>query len=337
MLFTRGRKRSVWIRIGILLAVLAVLLSAMTWRPEPKEITYGMSFNTFYAQELGLDWKEVYDAMLDEMNVRNLRLAAHWPMIEPNQGEFDFSVMDYQMNKAFDEGATVILAIGRRLPRWPECHIPKWATDLSWEEQKAELRDYLEVMVLRYKDHPALRYWQVENEPYLKMFAYERCGELDEEFLEEEIALVKKLDPDHPVLLTDSGNLGLWAGAYKRGDLFGTSVYVHFWNPELGQFRTVLPPAAYRFKTNLMRLLFGYKETLLIELSAEPWLVAPIAEVDVETQFSRMNLESIRDIIEYARKTRFDRQYLWGVEWWYWLKEKGYPEIWDYGVDLFKN
>ena len=74
---------------------------------------------------------------------------------------------------------------------------------------------------------------------------------------------------------TDSGNLGTWAGPYKHGDVFGTSVYIHFWNPELGQFKTVLPPWAYRVKETLMELLYGKKPSFLIELSAEPWLLEP--------------------------------------------------------------
>lgn len=93
---------------------------------------------------------------------------------------------------------------------------------------KVEIREYITAVVTRYKDSPAITHWQVENEPYLSLFAYEHCGELDESFLEEEIALVKSLDPTRPVLVTDSGNLGTWRGAYAHGDSFGTSVYVYF-------------------------------------------------------------------------------------------------------------
>ena len=91
-----------------------------------------------------------------------------------------------------------------------------------------------------------ITYWQVENEPYLGVFATEFCGALDEDFLKEEIALVRSLDPTRPILVTDSGNLGIWKEPYKLGDAFGTSVYVYFWNPELGQFKTILPPWFYR-------------------------------------------------------------------------------------------
>lgn len=320
--------------IGIVTIVLfTVWLFAQ--KPEPDTITYGMSFNTPYARELGLDWRETYDAIIDDLGVRHLRLAAHWPMVEPEPHIYNFTELDYQIERAEEVGATVILGVGRRLPRWPECHVPDWASALETNERQAAQLRYMEQVINRYKDSPAVILWQVENEPFLEVFAFEHCGELDVEFFEREIAMVRELDPTREILVTDSGNLGTWTGAYSRGDQFGTSVYVHFWNPELGQFRTVLPPAAYRVKDNLMRVLYGEKPTMLIELSAEPWLLEPITDVPLKTQFTRMNLEKFEDILEYAEATRFERQYLWGAEWWYWLKLQDEPAMWDRGVRLF--
>lgn len=324
-----------------LFAVLGTLLLAafvlwlLSLKAAPEEITYGMSFNTPYARELGLDWRETYDAILDDLEVRHLRLAAHWPMVEPQRGIYNFTELDYQIRRAEEVGAEVVLAVGRRLPRWPECHVPQWAQQISRGERQAAQIRYMEQVVDRYKNSPAVTMWQVENEPFLEVFAFEHCGELDTAFLDREVELVKQLDPSRPILVTDSGNLGTWTGAYKRGDAFGTSVYVHFWNPELGQFRTVLPPAVYRIKDNLMALLYGEQETMLIELSAEPWLLEPITDVPLDVQFTRMNLEKFEDILDYAEDTRFEKQYLWGAEWWYWLKLQDRPEMWNRGERLF--
>ena len=334
MMSGRTRRVALWIGASILLVVL--ILVALAQKPTPERISYGISFNTLYAHELGLDSKLVYDAFLTELGVRRLRLAAHWPLIEPEQGQFDFSELDYQERRAREEGADVILAVGRRLPRWPECHVPEWAQGLSWEEQKGELRMYLTEVIERYRDEPHITYWQVENEPFLEVFAYEHCGALDEEFFQEELALVRTLDPTRPILTTDSGNIGTWYDAYRAGDAFGTSMYIYLWNPEIGPFRTFLPAATYRVKENLMRLLFGDKQTILIELSAEPWLVAPITDVSLETQFSRMDPAKFEEILTYAKHSRFERQYLWGGEWWYWLKLQGYPEMWERGRELFE-
>jgi len=327
-------KKLLYVLIGLLtVTILTVVLLAQ--KEKPQEIQYGMSFNTVYARELGLDWKETYDAIVDDLGVRKLRLAAHWPMVEPAQNIYNFEELDYQIDKAEAAGAEVILAVGRRLPRWPECHVPAWVKDMPQEQQDAAQLQMVEQVVERYKDNPAVVTWQVENEPFLKVFAFEHCGEHNVDVLEKEIALVKKLDPTRPILVTDSGNLGTWRGAYSRGDMFGTSVYVHFWNPELGQFKTVLPPWVYRVKDNLMGVLYGDKPTVLIELAAEPWLLEPITQVPLETQFTRMNLEKFEDILEYAEKTRFEEQYLWGAEWWYWLKLQDKPEMWNRGQKLY--
>jgi hypothetical protein len=327
-------KKLLYVLLGIfIVAAFTIILFAQKEKPE--NIEYGMSFNTMYARELGLDWKETYDAIIDDLGVRKFRLAAHWPMVEPARNIYNFEELDYQINRAEEVGAEVILAVGRRLPRGPECHEPGWVQELSQSQQDSAQLQMVEQVVERYKDSPAVVTWQVENEPFLEVFAYEHCGEHNVALLEKEIALVKKLDPSRPVLLTDSGNLGTWSGAYSRGDMFGTSVYVHFWNPELGQFRTVLPPWAYRIKDNVMGVIYGDKPTILVELSAEPWLLEPIVDVPLETQFTRMNLEKFEDILLYAEQTRFEQQYLWGAEWWYWLKVQDEPEMWERGKQLF--
>ena len=328
-----------WKTIAYLLLGFLVVVSFTLWllaqKPVPEQITYGVSFNTPYARELGLDWRETYDAIIDDLQVRHFRLAAHWPMVEPQPNIYNFEELDYQIRRAEEVGATVILAVGRRLPRWPECHVPEWARELSVPEQQAVQLRYMEQVVNRYRDSAAVVTWQVENEPFLSAFAFEHCGSLDVDFLDREIETVRKLDPTRPILVTDSGNLGTWNGAYKRGDIFGTSVYVYFWNPELGQFRTVLPAWVYRVKENLMRAIHPPKHTLLIELSAEPWLLEPVVEVPLEVQFGRMNLQKFEDILAYAEQTRFDTQYLWGAEWWYWLREQGHPELWERGKRLY--
>ncbi len=329
--------RYIFFTVLIVSVLVALALVFLARKEAPERIVYGMSFNTSYALELGLDWRETYDAILDDLGVRHLRLAAHWPMVEPIQNAYNFEELDYQLARAEEVGATVVLAVGRRLPRWPECHIPDWAADLSWSEQQERLRSLITATVTRYKDHPSITYWQVENEPYLAAFAYEHCGALDEDFLEEEIALVHSLDGTRPVLVTDSGNLGTWYRPYQQGDAFGTSVYVYFWNPDLGQFRTVLPPWFYRVKDNFVQLFYGQKETMLIELAAEPWLIEPIVEVDLDVQFSRMDLEKFEDILEYAKETRFEKQYLWGAEWWYWLHKQGHDAFWERGRSLYAD
>ncbi len=333
-----SRKKKILFCLLFFLLVAYVAYQVFSYRPKPDKIIYGASFNVPYAIELGLDWQESYLAILDDLGVKNLRLAAHWPLVEPERNNYDFSYLDFQLEEALKRNIDVILVLGRRVPRWPECHVPEWATVLQEKEWQAEILDLMELIINRYKDFENISYWQVENEPYLEVFAYEHCGDLDEGFLDSQISLVRGLDLDRPILMTDSGNLGWWSRPYQKGDAFGTSVYLYFWNPNLGQFRTILPASFYRFKTNWNELRHGKQETFLIELSLEPWLIEPLIETPIEVQFEMMDLNRMNRIIDYAERTRFEKQYLWGAEWWYWLKEEhGMSDKWNFGKELFSS
>ncbi len=89
--------------------------------PKVKDPNYGVSFSVKYAKELGVDWKANFTALLDDMQIKNYRLMSYWDDTEPQQGTFEFSDLDWQMNEAAKRGAKVSLAVGMRQPRWPEC------------------------------------------------------------------------------------------------------------------------------------------------------------------------------------------------------------------------
>lgn len=328
--------KSFFFTLGTLAVVLTTVVFLLSRGSPPERVTYGVTFSVPYAEEIGLEWKQVYTAMLDELKVRHLRIPVYWDRLEKVRGSYDWSDFDYQLHEAQKRDAKVILAIGRRVPRWPECHVPGWAKELAWDEQKGEVTSMLRAVVERYKDNEAVMTWQVENEPYLRMFADGTCGELDEEFFLHEVDLVRSLD-SRPILVTDGGNFGTWIGAYRAGDVFGTSMYLYFWRPDTGAFRTILPAAYYRVKTRLVELLIGKKQTILSELSLEPWLAAHIEEVSIDEQISRMNLDKMHEIIDYARQSPFDTQYLWGVEWWYWMKQRGHSEFWEFAKSLYTS
>ena len=304
----------------------------------PSRLTYGVSFSRFHSDELKLDWKETYLAILNDLAVRHFRFSAHWPLTEPHEGKYNFTELDFQVEEAKKAGASVILAVGRRLPGWPECHEPSWlkteSLKLTAEEKIKEYKQerilkYIEAVVTRYKIYENIKYWQVENEPYLTFFSRSACGPLDGEFLQEEIEFVKQLDPTRPVIVTDSGEFGTWFQAYKKADIFGTSMYLYVWNRIIGPFRYPITPAFFRIKHNITRLLLGRKPAIVIELSTEPWLLQPIVDTPIKTQLSRMGIDKFTEMIYFSSKTGFDTFYLWGAEWWYWLKLNGHPEFWD--------
>lgn len=319
------------------LATLFVLGYALSHRDIPKDITYGLSFSKLHSEELGLNWKDVYYGILTELKPEHLRLSAHWPMVEPKNGVFDFADLDYQVQMAEMKGTDVILAVGRRAPGWPECHVPDWALNLSKEERDAKVLEYITAVVMRYKDAPNLKYFQVENEPYLK-FAPQYCGEFDPVFLKKEVDLVHTLAPNKKVLVTDSGEMGKWHGSWQAGDVFGTSVYLYVWYNPFGSIRYPIGPWFFRIKQNVIEFLYGKKPSLLIELGLEPWLNKPIAQASRDEQLARMSPDTIEEILAFARQTGFSEQYLWGAEWWYYMKEvQNDARMWKRMQTLFES
>jgi hypothetical protein len=326
------------IAASVLLAVI-ILYYAFSYAKKVEQPEYGVSFNTIYAQELGLNWKEVYDAMLGDLGVRRLRLAAHWNMVEKEDDKYSFEEMDYQVEEAAKRDATVIFAVGKRLPRWPECHIPEWAINLSQEEMEAEILEYLETFVNRYKKYDNIIMWQVENEPFLGVFALDHCNNFEKEFLQEEIDLVRSLDDkDRPIMITDSGELSVWGRSFNMGDVFGTTMYLYSWNSVMGEFRNWwFTPGSYSFRENLWQFFGSDNEAIIAELALEPWLDKPVIHERTDVQLRRMSPEKFEKVIEFAKQTGMRKQYLWGAEWWYYMKLQGNEWYWERGKELFKQ
>ncbi|MCL4404114.1 beta-galactosidase [Patescibacteria group bacterium] len=322
--------------IGILLAVylLSFTLNFGSGAPET-----GLSFSEFYAKEgLGLDWKKAYEAILSDLEPQRLILMAYWQYLEPNQDHYDFSDLDWQMDLARKDGKSVILAVGQRVPRWPECHIPTWASKLSGTAYDQALLAYLQTVIDHYKSDPAITAWQVENEPYLSTFG--QCPPLDKDLFDQEIALVKKLDPTRPIVTTDSGELGLWFSAAQHADDLGTTLYRVVDAPQIGVLHYFfIPPAFYAVKAALVKFFEGVSSVYISELQAEPWAIdgTPLVYESMSAQTSDFPTSTLVANFEFAKRTGLSPIYLWGSEWWYWRKVHGDQSFWDIGKQLLKE
>jgi beta-galactosidase GanA len=299
---------------------------------EASKITWGASFDAAYAESLGLDWKKTYLSLLDEVGVDHLRLVAFWNTVEPQEDRFDFSALDFQMTEARKRSVSVILAIGRRLPRWPECHIPDWAADLSEKEQQEEVTELIAAVVKRYRESPSLEFWQVENEPFVRFFG--ECPKLDRSFLRSEVESVTALDPAHPVLLTDSGEISTWFGVSGVAEKLGISMYRMVYDEQYIKryisYRLFFPQWYYRIKANFYQKIGRLKTVFVSELQAEPWGTKPLTEMSKEEQYVSLSPDQLRANLDFARSTGFDRFYLWGAEWWFYARE-------EFGVSDFVN
>jgi len=301
-----------------------------------ESLEYGITFSHKQAVDLGLDWKETYLAVLDDLGVKKLRLAAYWDAIEPELGYYKWDYLDWQIAEAEKRDVELILAVGGRLPRWPECHFPEWTKLQNEKDRQESLLIYIEKTIERYKDKKSIIYWQVENEPFLSNFG--ECPAIDSVFLDKEIALIKSLD-DRSIMMTDSGELSLWVSAAKRADIFGTTMYRDTYSEKLKSYiHYPIEPGFFRFKRNISKFFAHPQKWIVIELQAEPWGPVPFQYLDKKERAKTMDLKKFRDIIEFSSKTGFQEFYLWGAEWWYWEKEANNDKaIWEEAKKLYQK
>ncbi len=327
------KKRYIFLAIILLLVGALAYLGRATANPN-RPIIWGTTFEKDFAQKLGLDWRTAYLALFDDLKIKNVRLSARWTDVEPEKDKYNFKDLDWQVEQAANRGVKIILAVGQKLPRWPECHVPSWAQNQISNIKNQKLLEYIEKTVNRYKNNSIIAAWQVENEPFLP---FGECPSFDVNLLDEEIALVRKID-SRPIIMTDSGELSLWVRAAKRGDIFGTTLYRWVWNEYLGSYKYPIPPSFFRAKERITRWFVGQtKPFWVIELQGEPWTHRQIYEISIEEQLKLLPSAEFSEILDYAKQAGFNEYYLWGAEWWYYLREKGEEEYWERVKELISN
>ncbi|WKZ29490.1 MAG: hypothetical protein QY323_02045 [Patescibacteria group bacterium] len=326
----RSRGRAIAMLLTCVLATAGLFLWYRVSSVRSENVAFGVTFSSLHAQELGLDWKETYLATLDDLGVRRLRIPVYWNAVEREQGVRDWSDVEWMLEEAAKRDAHVILAVGRKTPRWPECHVPAWAAELSPEAQNERLLEFLEAEIMRFKEASAVKRWQVENEP---LFRFGLCPPPDPEILKREVALVRSLD-GRPVMMTDSGELSSWLRVGPLGDVLGISMYRLVWNEDLGSLYWPVAPAFYADRIRALDPFVG--DVIVSELQAEPWFHRPVAEVPIDEQLEQMHPEKLIANAEFAAASGASEVYLWGVEWWYWLSRQARPELWETAKRLFE-
>ncbi|QQS21186.1 MAG: cellulase family glycosylhydrolase [Candidatus Moraniibacteriota bacterium] len=181
-----------WIIFSLLFLIALLFLAANFPGLDPREdVRFGVTFSSRFARDLGLDPHETLQAIFSDIGIQKVRIPVYWDLVEKQKGVFDFSDIDWQLEMARQNGADVILAMGQKVPRWPECFVPEWAKTSEDEKNNAAL-SFLRETVERYRDHSEIVLWQVENEPFLY---FGTCLPIEASVLDAEIALVRLADP----------------------------------------------------------------------------------------------------------------------------------------------
>jgi hypothetical protein len=335
--------RTWWHKAVVLIAMAVVLIITSMYgiaqwyiysnRQQP--VRLGATFIAGYADYLGVDPHETLYATIHDLGVQHLRLVSYWDEIEKQPGTYDFRNLDWQMQMAQDTHVPVSLAIGLRQPRWPECHMPEWALGETKSVWQPQLQQFISAVVNRYKGNPTLESYQLENEFFLTAFG--ECRDFDRNRLVAEAAMVKQLDPNHELIISRSNNaVGLPLGK-PTPDMFGVSIYKRVWDKTVTHryYEYPFPAWFYAFLAGAGKIATG-KDMIVHELQTEAWLPegydiknAPLSELS-----KTMNDNRLWHRIEYGKGTGMKTVDMWGVEWWYQMKQlRGQPGLWQTAKD----
>lgn len=338
--------RNGWWQRGVILLTVAVMLfvsfmytvaQLYYFRHRNTPVQLGATFIPDYAQRFGLDPKDTMQAMITDLGVKRFRLVSYWTNGEKEQGRYDFEFLDWQMEKAHSAGAKVSLAIGLRQPRWPECHMPDWAAQMPKTQWEPHLKRYIQAVVERYRDHPALESWQLENEYFLKAFG--DCPDFTRQRLIDEFKLVKDLDRNTPVVISMSNN-AIGTPLYEpTPDEWAISIYKRVWDKNLTKryFEYPIPAWYYAFRAGFTEATRG-RDVFAHELQAEAWLPEgyDMETAHTEELYKSMSPEHLEHRFRYGVATGMKKVDLWGVEWWYYMKQKrNAPELWNVAKEQF--
>ncbi len=313
----------------IFVVFLVVIVASMfgiskwyAWTTRNQPMVFGTSFIPAYASSLGIDPKETMDALINEVGIRQFRLVSYWNQIETEPGKYDFTDLDWQFEKAEASNSNVILTLGLRQPRWPECHPPSFIDTTkpldSWQPQ---LEDFMTAVINRYKDSPSLYKYQLENEYFLKGFG--DCKDFSRSRLIDEYNLVKKLDSKHPVIVGRSNNAQGFPVGKPTPDQLSISVYKRVWDAAITKRYIEYPFPAwfYGYLAGVQKIYLGV-DMSIAELQAEAWPPnsQSIPKVSLEEQNKSLDARRLKERFEYGRNTGMKSIDMWSGEYWYYRK-----------------
>ena len=302
-------------------------------------MTYGVSFIPDYATSLGLNPKQTMQALLN-IGVRQFRLTSYWSDIETAPNHYNFSQLDWEFALANAYHAKIILVVGLRQPRWPECHPPSWInTKASLNTWEPQLLTFMTKVINRYKQNPALEAWQLENEYFLKGFG--DCTNFSRKRLITEDKLLARLDPSHDIIIGRSNNAIGIPMNQPVPNIYSISIYKRVWDANITHRYLEYPyPAWYYAFLAELQEIHQHKNMIIAELQAEAWPPngQSIPATTLAVQNQSLNATRLTHRFSFARSTGMKDAILWGAEYWYYRKQVLHdPSLWNVAKQEFSQ
>jgi hypothetical protein len=340
--------------LGLTLTVLCGLGAVQpVARGETTSPEVGVTFSRRQAEYLGLPWKDTFSAVLS-LSPTVVRLGAYWDEIERRPGEYDFSSLDWQLERLPASSYRVVLTVGMKAPRWPEYYVPSWLLQRTRPGYRATVSDdalvraralkFVEAVVTQYQDHPSIGYWQVENEPLDP--SGPRQWRIGADFVEEEVQLVRALDQgQRPIILSmfvgtppplaglppwRSEDEGRARKLLSMADILGLDLYPSRGIRVFGH-DFYLDWSGWGWERSAMSLrqlaLDQGKDAWVMEAQAEPWEPSKLVYLEGEESRS-VGPRTAASTFDRLSSGGFGTILLWGAEHWYMRQEKHDDRSW---------
>jgi len=76
-----------------------------------KNITWGVDFSQMQSESLGLNWKQNYSAIINDLGTKNIKLHTQWDWVEGKQDKFYFNDVDWQLAQAKSKDVKIIYVL----------------------------------------------------------------------------------------------------------------------------------------------------------------------------------------------------------------------------------
>jgi Beta-galactosidase len=313
----------------------------------------GISFRSPQVAALGLDARATLGSLL-AYPFDLIRLGAYWNQIEPEPGSFYPDELDWQIDAAERAGKQIILCIGPlKTFGYPEFFVPAHHLKQPLPEHSlirpsafpsllAAATAFITRLVERYKQRKAIVAWQLEHEA-VDPLGVEHSWRLAVDFVEKEIAALRKADPSRPVMMNGflptslPVRLSQWwrtrdqgdslAVAQRMADMVGIDYYPRHALMTAGSRTLYLDGSQSPWQQRRQRHLFAWthahrQKLLISEGQAEPW--ETVTSPPNPSERGMYSCLPERIIVNYNTCMRWSQReatplyaYLfWGAEYW---------------------
>lgn len=273
---------------------------------------------------LGVDLAFALQCVKELESLRMLRICGYWDQLQPSPSQYDFSSVEPFLHFCEREKKACVFTLGMKAPRWPEFFLPSWLTSANESDIQPHLFTFMKQTIKHFHQQKCIKYWQVENEPLDPSGPHKK--KISVALLQQEIELVRSLDPTRQIITTLWGNTltqrGLLPSLASISDIVGVDLY---WKVPFAKFFYSGPADSIdQLRSTLTKTEQPYWIT---ELQAEPWEHSPFDYLLKEPR--SFNIAQFKKNIEAGLALQPEVILLWGLEYWIWRRVHGDEQFWE--------